>query len=218
MRFVSLLALAALASASPLSLDRTHTIERRGNLPEPVDVATAKKYLDELTVAAPVTEPAYDRKRFQHWITINGKCDTRETVLIRDATAEVTLDSGCKPTGGTWYSDYDNQLVTAPADAKVLPVDIDHIVPLKEAWQAGAWEWTAEKRKQFANDLKGPQLLAVSARSNRMKADKDPSKWTPSNEAFRCKYVRAWIEVKHDYGLTVDETEKAALTKFINEC
>ncbi|CAE6519745.1 unnamed protein product [Rhizoctonia solani] len=211
MRLASLLGLAAVG--------RTQTIGRRGNLPDPVDVATAKRYLDELTVATPVTEPAYDRKMFKHWVTISGKCNTREIVLKRDATVEVmAVDSEYKPTAGSWLSDYDGHLITAPADSKALPVDVDHIVPLKEAWQAGAWEWTAEKRKRFANDFNGSQLLAVSTESNRKKGDKDPSKWMPSNPAFRCKYIRAWIQVKHEYGLTVGEAEKAALTKYINEC
>ncbi|KAH7345682.1 hypothetical protein B0J17DRAFT_729067 [Rhizoctonia solani] len=209
MRFTCLLAVAALASASPLNFD----LGRRGALPTPVSVATAKEYLDELVVAPPVTEPAYDRRKFQHWITIDGKCDTRETVLKRDATADLEVNSECRATAGVWMSDYDGRPI---ADARGL--DIDHIVPLKEGWQAGAWSWTAARRREFANDLDRPQLLAVSAMSNRMKGDKDPSKWMPSNSAFRCTYVRAWIQVKHYYELTVDQAEKDKLTTLINNC
>ncbi|KAG8731391.1 hypothetical protein FRC11_004311 [Ceratobasidium sp. 423] len=217
MRFTCLLALAAVVSASPLSLDHTRTIERRGNLPEPVDAATAKEYLAKLTVAGPVTKPPYDRTKFRHWITISGKCDTRETVLKRDSIIDVTVDAQCRPTVGSWISDYDGEVVTDPK-LTASTLDIDNIVPLKEAWQAGAWNWTAERRKEFANDLIRPQLLAVSARSNRMKGDKDPSKWMPLNAAYHCTYIRAWIQIKHYYGLNVDETEKAALTEYINEC
>ncbi|CAE7146421.1 unnamed protein product [Rhizoctonia solani] len=206
MHFTGLLVLAALAAASPLNFNG-----KRGNLPTPVSIATAKTYLAELKVAPPVTEPAYERKKFQHWITISGKCDTRETVLKRDATVEVTVDSECKATAGAWYSDYDGIPV-----ANATGLDIDHIVPLKEGWQAGAWNWTATRRKEFANDLIRPQLLAVSASSNRMKGDKDPSKWMPSNPSYRCTYIRAWIHVKHYYGLTVDQAEKDTLTEIIN--
>jgi len=40
-------------------------------------------------------------------------------------------------------------------------------VPLAEAWRSGASSWTTEKREDFANDLDGPQLIAVSSSSNR---------------------------------------------------
>ncbi|KAF8675076.1 hypothetical protein RHS04_06893 [Rhizoctonia solani] len=192
MRSVYLISLAVLATASPLSIGPS--IERRGSLPTPVSVATAKEYLSELKVAEPVLDPPYKRSGFKHWITIEGRCDTRETVLKRDATVEVTVDSECKPTAGLWTSDYDGRSFTSATS-----LDIDHIVPLKEGWQAGAYNWTAKRREEFANDLIRPQLVAVSASSNRMKADKDPSRWMPSNEAYHCTYIRAWIQVKHYY-------------------
>ncbi|KDN45724.1 hypothetical protein RSAG8_04808, partial [Rhizoctonia solani AG-8 WAC10335] len=206
MRFTYSLTLATLATASPLNFNA-----RQGSIPTPVSVATAKVYLAELRVAPPVTDPPYTRTSFRHWITIDCKCNTRETVLKRDATVDVTVDSECKATVGAWISDYDGvPIVGAPM------VDIDHIVPLNEAWGAGAWNWTAERRKDFANDLVRPQLVAVSAGVNRMKADKDPSRWMPSNLSYRCTYVRAWIQVKQFYGLSVDQVEKDALTKYVN--
>jgi len=57
-------------------------------------------------------------------------------------------------------ADYDN----VPMDIIALSreADIDHIVPLKEAWEAGAHAWTADRRKEFANDLLRPQLLTVT--------------------------------------------------------
>jgi hypothetical protein len=41
-------------------------------------------------------------------------------------------------------------------------LDIGHVVPLKEAWQTGAYNWTSERRREFANDLARPQLLSIS--------------------------------------------------------
>ncbi|WP_421921504.1 HNH endonuclease family protein [Marinobacter salarius] len=32
-------------------------------------------------------------------------------------------------------------------------IDIDHIVPLKWAWERGAKGWTRAKRERFANDM-----------------------------------------------------------------
>ena len=31
-------------------------------------------------------------------------------------------------------------------------------------------------------------------------------------------YARAWVDVKHFYGLSVDATEKAALTGYLADC
>lgn len=70
----------------------------------------------------------------------------------------------------------------------------------------------------FANlcSLTRPQLLAVSATSNRQKGDGDPAEWLPAREDYQCEYVRAWIQVKQYYGLSVDTLEKAALGNVLN--
>ncbi|KAF8699818.1 hypothetical protein RHS03_06823, partial [Rhizoctonia solani] len=210
MRFIYLIVLATLASASPFSVNRT--VERREFIPEPTDAVIVRQYLDELIVAPPFNS---ERKQFGQWITIDGKCDTRKAILKRDAIDDVILDSDCGIVSGSWRSDYDGKLIL---DRHARGMDIDHIVPLKEAWVSGAYNWTAERRIEFANDLIRPQLLAVSAQSNRMKGGRDPSKWMPSFREFRCPYVRAWIQVKHFYGLTVDQDEKDALAKLIKNC
>lgn len=48
------------------------------------------------------------------------------------------------------------------------------MVPLANAWRSGASAWTAGRRKEFANDLTRPQLVAVSAATNRSKGDQGP--------------------------------------------
>lgn len=72
--------------------------------------------------------------------------NTREYVLRRDGTNVVT-NNACESTSGSWYSDYDGATWTAASD-----VDIDHIVPLREAWVSGARDWTASRRQDFANE------------------------------------------------------------------
>ena len=111
---------AVTAFAAPVKLP----LLRRGNLPEPIAVSTAKSYLSELTVASEVNSPAYDRDLFKTWISISGNCDTREYVLKRDGSS-VQTDTACEATSGSWYSDYDGATWTDASD-----VDIDHIVPL----------------------------------------------------------------------------------------
>jgi len=180
-------------------------------LPTPVSAATARSYLASLTVATE-NRTGYDRDLFPHWITQSGTCNTRETVLKRDGSGVVT-DSACAATAGSWYSPYDGATWTAASD-----LDIDHLVPLAEAWDSGASAWTTSRRQAFANDLTRPQLLAVTDNVNQAKGDQDPATWMPSRTAYRCTYVRAWVQVKYYYNLSVDTAEKSALTNYLASC
>jgi hypothetical protein len=180
-------------------------------LPTPVSATTARSYLATLPVQTEV-RTGYNRDLFPHWITISGACNTRETVLKRDGSNVVT-DSACAATSGSWYSPFDGATWTLASD-----VDIDHLVPLAEAWDSGARNWTTSQRQAFANDLTRPQLLAVTDDVNQAKGDQDPATWMPSRTAYRCTYVRAWVQVKYYYGLSVDSAEKSALTSHLASC
>ncbi|NEY34420.1 DUF1524 domain-containing protein [Streptomyces sp. PRKS01-65] len=180
-------------------------------LPTPVSASTARSYLATLTVTAE-DRTGYDRDLFPHWSTVSGACNTRETVLKRDGSNVVT-DASCAATSGSWYSPYDGATWTAASD-----VDIDHLVPLAEAWDSGADGWTTTRRQAFANDLTRPQLIAVTDNVNQAKGDQDPATWMPSRTDYRCTYVRAWVQVKHYYGLSVDSAEKTALQNHLAGC
>ncbi|MGZ0205671.1 HNH endonuclease family protein [Streptomyces sp. RM1] len=180
-------------------------------LPTPVSAATARSYLSQLTVATE-NRTGYSRDKFPTWITIEGTCDTREWILKRDGTNVVT-DSACKATSGSWYSPYDGATWTAASD-----VDIDHLVPLAEAWDSGAGKWTTAQRQAFANDVTRPQLLAVTDNVNQSKGDQDPATWVPSRSPYVCTYVRAWVQVKYYYDLSVDSAEKSALQNYLASC
>ncbi|SHE55294.1 HNH endonuclease family protein [Streptoalloteichus hindustanus] len=174
--------------------------------------ATARSELAALRVAAPGSMSGYSRKKFPHWITISGSCNTRETVLKRDGD-DVDTDEDCYPTSGTWYSPYDGETVDSPSD-----IDIDHVVPLANAWRSGASSWTTEKRRQFANDLRYPQLIAVTASSNRAKGDQSPDDWKPPVRSYWCTYAKMWVHVKHHYALTITSSEKGALSDMLGRC
>ncbi|MEO3755051.1 HNH endonuclease family protein [Streptomyces sp. B6B3] len=178
--------------------------------PNVPDAETARAELAELTVAEEGSMTDYERDLFPHW-TEDGECSTRETVLERDGT-DVTVGSDCYPESGEWHSPYDDMVVTDPSE-----VDIDHMVPLAEAWRSGASEWTTDEREAFANDLEYPELLAASADSNSSKGDQDPADWQPI-ESFHCVYSRMWIRAKHHWELTLDEDEKAALEEMLGTC
>ncbi|MCI3226794.1 HNH endonuclease family protein, partial [Streptomyces sp. NP-1717] len=165
-----------------------------------------------LTVRAEGSTSGYSRDLFPHWITQSGACDTRETVLKRDGSNVVT-NSSCAATSGSWYSEYDGATWTAASD-----VDIDHMVPLAEAWTSGASGWSTAQRQTFANDLSQPQLIAVTDNVNQSKSDRDPAEWMPPRAGYHCMYARMWVDVKHHYNLSVDSAEKAKLQSVLNGC
>lgn len=195
---------AALASLLPTPATATPP-----NIPSK---ATAQSQLDAITVAAEGSMAGYSREKFPHWSTVSGSCNTRETVLKRDGDNVVT-NSGCQATSGSWYSPYDGATWTAAAD-----IDIDHVVPLAEAWRSGANSWTTSKRQQFANDLTRPQLIAVTDHVNQAKGDKDPSAWQPPLSSYHCTYSKIWIASKHYWDLRMQSTEKSTLRSMLNTC
>ncbi|MGZ9930751.1 HNH endonuclease family protein [Streptomyces sp. NC-S4] len=180
--------------------------------PAPISASAARAYLATVTPKAEGSTSGYSRDLFPHWSTVSGSCNTRETVLKRDGV-NVVQDSACAAVSGSWYSEYDGATWTAAAD-----LDIDHVVPLAEAWRSGANSWTTSKRQQFANDLTRPQLIAVTDNVNQAKGDLDPGKWLPSRTAYRCTYARMWVNVKQYYGLSMDSGEKTALVNILNGC
>lgn len=172
--------------------------------------ATAQSELNALTVKTEGTMTGYSRDLFPHWSSQGGGCDTRQVVLKRDADSYV---GSCPVTSGSWYSYYDGLTFTNPSD-----LDIDHVVPLAEAWRSGASSWTTTTRQAFANDLEGPQLIAVSASSNRSKGDQDPSTWQPTRSGASCGYSKMWIHTKSRWGLSLQAAEKTALQTMLNTC
>ncbi|MBS43066.1 MAG: HNH endonuclease [Nocardioides sp.] len=155
----------------------------------------------------------YDRDLFRHWVDADGDgCDTRDEVLLAEADDAPTVGSGCSISGGRWYSYYDG---VSQYDASDL--DIDHMVPLAEAWDSGARSWSSARREAYANDLGDYRtLVGVTAGENRSKGDQDVADWLPDQQV--CRYLREWVAVKHRWGLSVDSTEKSAMTSIAAGC
>ncbi len=181
-------------------------------LPGVPTVGQARTELVGLQVAAHGSMSGYSREKFPHWASQGESCNTRETVLVRDGTG-VKRDGECRAVSGKWASVYDGKTFTDASD-----LDIDHMVPLANAWRSGARTWTQDKRKAFANDLTHPQLLAVSASANRSKGDQGPEEWQPPSKAYWCTYGRAWTSVKATYDLSVTKAEKEKLTEMLDTC
>ncbi|WP_326615372.1 HNH endonuclease family protein (plasmid) [Streptomyces scopuliridis] len=167
-----------------------------------------------LPVAAESRE-GYKRDSFKHWVDEDGdSCNTRMEVLKAEAVVAPKQGPRCMLTGGEWLSYYDEQTVTDPKK-----LDIDHMVPLAESWDSGASEWTAERREAYANDLGAERsLVAVTAKTNRSKADKDPQDWMPPAESARCTYLVDWTATKLRWSLSADTAEVAALQELAADC
>ncbi len=177
------------------------------------DAKLATQHLAELTVANPQSMAGYSRTRFPHWIEQGNGCDTRDVVLKRQGQGVVVAPGSCKISAGSWLSPYDGVTYADPQK-----LDIDHLVPLANAWRSGARGWTDDQRQEFANDLSRPQLIAVSLTQNRAKGDQDPSQWKPPNHDYWCQYAQDWVTVKYFWRLTVTAAEKTTLTDMLGTC
>jgi hypothetical protein len=173
---------------------------------------SASTLLSQITVASEAFGSSYKRTSFRHWVDADSnRCDTRREVLAAESTKPVN----CRTlSGGLWVSAFDG--VTTKNSSGF---DVDHMVPLKEAWESGAHSWDSATRTSFANDLAyDHSLIAVSAKSNRSKSDRDPNNWMPPASSFHCQYVGRWIAVKYRWSLSVDASEKSFLESKVASC
>ncbi|MFF9212906.1 MULTISPECIES: HNH endonuclease family protein [unclassified Streptomyces] len=215
MRFTRTAAIAA--SLTALLLPATaHAAPAGAALRDPGQTLTApvRDLLAQLPVAAE-DRTGYQRDAFKHWVDADKDgCNTRAEVLKAEAVIAPEQGPRCTLTGGEWYSPYDDRYIDGPRG-----LDIDHLVPLAEAWDSGASQWSPAEREAYANDLGDDRaLIAVSAASNRSKADQDPTTWLPPAAGYRCQYVTDWIADKMRWGLSIDESEQAALSDNLNGC
>ncbi|MGH3679778.1 MAG: HNH endonuclease family protein [Natronosporangium sp.] len=179
-------------------------------------VTTVHTAIGELPVAVEERE-GYSRSLFRHWVDADSDtCDTRREVLLEETVTMPEVGAGCQVTAdtGEWYSYYDQVTVNNAGS-----LDIDHMVPLAEAWDSGASDWTAARRQAFANDLDAARsLVAVTARSNRAKADRDPAEWWVPAESGSCRYLADWVATKVRWQLAIDEAELSALQEHAGHC
>jgi hypothetical protein len=177
---------------------------------------SAQAALDALPVKGRAPKTGYSREQFgDGWATVAG-CDMRDRILRRDLRGKVFATGGrCEVLRGRLDDPY-----TATAVRFVRggapDVDIDHVVALGDAWQKGAQQWSAARRKRFANDPLN--LLAVDADTNRAKGDGDAATWLPPNRRFRCDYVARQVAVKRRYAAWVTRAEHDAIARVLARC
>ncbi len=181
--------------------------------------AYAADVLDDIIIE-PEHEVTYNRQRDYGGWTTPEPCMSTRMVVLRDQSEPSKVKIRTKPNGscdvwqGEWQEPYVGYVTTDPRD-----LQIDHLVPLKEAHRSGAFQWSKEKRREYANWLEDKfHLLAVDGSANMQKGDKDPAHWQPANDNFRCTYLQKWVEVKRRWNLSMDEAEAGAVRMGLEGC
>ncbi len=203
------------STTTSTALTTTTSAPPTTTVPPPPPPLSARDRLAVLVVDdRPSPVGTYRREDWPHWSdTDRNGCDARQDALIAWSTVPATVNrSGtCRVVAGSWTSPYDGRTTNNPSD-----VDVDHLVPLENAFRAGGWTWTAAQRRLFANDP--AELVVTSASSNRSKGSKTPDQWRPPDRLSWCAYADGWVSVKQNWSLTVTTSERDALGQMLDTC
>ncbi|MEV4287485.1 HNH endonuclease family protein [Nonomuraea bangladeshensis] len=193
----------------------------KASKPGSASISDARKKLAKLQVKGRAPRTGFDRDKFgPSWADVdrNG-CDTRNDILKRDLEDE-TFKSGthdCIVLTGTLKDPYSGKTIKFKRGQDTsTAVQIDHLIPLSDAWQKGAQQWSATKRKEFANDPLN--LQATDGPLNGQKSDSDAATWLPPLKSYRCTYIARQIDVKAKYDVWVTAAEKSAMETILDDC
>jgi hypothetical protein len=172
--------------------------------------------IQQLVIADPHPD-GYDRDFFGGWIDADHDCqNTRAEALIAESQVPVTFTSAasCTVVTGQWTDPWSGTVTTSASS-----LDVDHTVPLANAWRSGAWAWTPEQRVAYANDLDDPDhLIGIPLGENRSKSDDGPEAWRPPARSAWCLYARVWTAIKAKWSLTATPAEWAAILQLASTC
>jgi len=185
-------------------------------LPQPCALPSRSALLP-LTITGQTHQSTYNRDvDFGGWIDQHGCQDTRATVLIRTSQAPITFttSSDCTVKAGRWTDPWSGAVTTIAHDFQ-----IDHTVPLANAWDSGAWSWTQAQRVAYANDLVDQDhLVPILAAENESKGDSGPDVWKPPASSAWCLYATVWDHIKAKWHLTATSSEWATLEQMAATC
>ncbi|WP_413575090.1 HNH endonuclease family protein [Bdellovibrio sp. HCB290] len=164
-----------------------------------------------------VAQPYNRKSHFGGWIypSHDNSCfNTRGLVLERDSKVPVTMNSnGCSVIRGEWAEPYTGRTVTEASE-----IQIDHFVPLKNAYVSGAHKWNFSKRCLYANFMGNDfQLLSTDGPENMRKSDNTPERYMPPNRAYACQYLQQWLKVKLIWDLGLTPPEKQVVENLIQQ-
>ena len=189
-----------------------------------VTLKLATSVLATLKVKGRAPKTGYSRSLFSDgWADIavcsaGGVVDTRNFILMRDLVQKsYKAPGGCVVASGVLHDPYTGKTINFVRGVSTsLAVQIDHVVPLSDAWQKGAQQISADARFSLYNDPNN--LIAVDGPTNGAKSDSDAASWLPPNKAYRCKYVARQIFVKAKYHLWVTSAERDAMARVLAAC
>lgn len=161
--------------------------------------------------------PAYKRtEHFGGWAKNKkaGNCyNTRAKVLIRDNVGSLKFKDAnpCSVIEGQWNDPYAGDTFT---DAQAI--QIDHMVPLKEAYVSGGYKWNFKERCLYGNYLGyNHHLIAVDGEQNNEKGDQSPIDYMPSRKEYQCEYIKDWLTIKALWGLSLTPDEQKYIIDFV---
>jgi hypothetical protein len=179
----------------------------------------ARDVLDTLQVKGRGPKTGYSRAQFgDAWADVNRNgCDTRDDILNRDLGGKEWRPGTrqCVVIAGVLHDPYTGRRL-AFAKARADAVQIDHVVALSDAWQTGAAQWDATRRRAFANDPLN--LLAVDGPTNTSKGDGDAATWLLPQRSYRCRFVARQVAVKAKWKLSVTAAEHDAIAHVLARC
>jgi hypothetical protein len=155
----------------------------------------------------------YRRSAFGHgWNDRDGDCqNSRAEALISTSSTTVRFASEetCRVISGRWVSPFSGQVIQNSSK-----IDIDHVVPLKGAWEHEANNWSQSERERFANDM--ANLWPVELSLNRSKGALPPTEWLPPTS--QCGYVARFVRIVKQYDLKPSSTETEWIQSFFSSC
>lgn len=204
--------------------DTPHAQKASSPANNPESSAPARAALDSIPTRPETAVSGYSHTGWSR----HGGCDTRGSFLQEHDVhhaAHIKKGTRCTVNRGNWVDSYSGRpLNGAPKGL----VDVDHMVPLAEAWQSGAAQWSPRLWEQFVNDQQHGELVIANASLNRSKGDKSPDQWLPpADHAKQCHYARQYVQTaahwnqqahREGHELSMDAGEKAGITRILDGC
>ena len=106
------------------------------------------------------------------------------------------------PYTGTWFE-------------SIKETDIEHIVARSEAHDSGLCAAGPATWSEFASDLLNLTLASPSV-NRYQKSDNDVAEWLP--DLNQCWYIDRTLQVRREYGLTIDRAEADAADRILAAC
>lgn len=171
-----------------------------------------------LTTTTPI-DPPYERESFgESAPDLDGNgCSQRDDVLARDLVEVVR--EGCTVMSGTLDDPYSGRTILFSLDQagdSDSTIRLDRVVGLRAAYEGGAWQWSAERRLEFANSFEN--ILAVDHDLAQRKGGRGPSRWMPADDDLRCEYAIRYTWIATAWELALPRADRDVLVATLNDC